>query len=225
MVIAAIFGGIIAYANGFFSPESLSLSLPWWGWPLFWVVVIAGLLAYRIFTVFRGKDTTAPTKGAIVRTAATVQAPAAPTQQAAPAKPKGFNASVGGRSAAGLRAGATRERTPILERLGLSALREMGMVVWLVPVGVVLLAVVGYFCWQLMTMEWIDAEGYPISKPWWVWVLPFALLALGAITWKVVLVIRENREDSAFRSSRPTPQNKPQQKPRGFNMQPPGKRK
>ncbi|MCL2348258.1 MAG: hypothetical protein FWC50_08345 [Planctomycetaceae bacterium] len=181
-VITAIVVGIVAYNNGFFS--SMSLSLPWWGWPAFWVVVIAGLLAYRIFTVFRGKDTTAPTKRVAARITATVQTPAAPIQQAAPApaKPKGFNAATGNRPQAGFRAGQPKERTPLLERLGLSKFSEMGMVVWLVPVGLVLLAVAGYFCYRLMTMEWIDAEGYPISKPWWVWVLPFVLLTLGVVT-------------------------------------------
>jgi hypothetical protein len=50
------------------------------------------------------------------------------------------------------------------------------------------------------------------------------ILTLGAVTWKVVLMIRENMEGGAFQSSRSrsTPQNRPQ-KPRGFNMQTPGR--
>ena len=68
--IAVIFFGVIAYTNGFFSSWSLSLSLPWWGWPAFWMAVIAGLLIYKIFTVFHGKEATAQTKAMSVRTAA-----------------------------------------------------------------------------------------------------------------------------------------------------------
>jgi hypothetical protein len=219
MGIAVIFCGMIAYTNGFFSSLSLSLSLPWWGWPAFWVAVITGLLTYRIFTAIQGK-------GATVQTTTTIQATAVPIQQAAsaPAKPKGFNASVGGRTQAGFRAGQPKERTPLLERLGLSALSELGMLVWLIPVGLILLAVIGYICYHLMTMEWIDAEGYPISRPWWIWALPFVILALGALIWKVVLLIRENMEDGAFQSSRSrsASQSKPQ-KSRGFNVQSPGR--
>jgi hypothetical protein len=213
--ITVIFGGTIAYTNGLFTSQSLP-SLPWWGWPVFWVVVIAGLLTYRIFTAFHGKEVSAqsPVK---------FQTTAAPIQQTAPAlvKPKGFNAATG-RTQAGFRAGTPKDRTPLLERLGLSSLRELGMIVWLVPVGLVLLAIIGYFCYRLMTMEWIDAEGYPVSKPLWIWALPFVILTLGAITWKVVLVIRENMEDGAFRSSRTVAPGKPQ-KPKGFNTQAPGR--
>jgi len=215
VAIVAIFGGVMAYTNNMISMQSFSFSqsLPWWGWPAFWVTVIAGLLTYKVVVVIRDQEPT--TQAAI---------PKQKQQIPASVKPKGFNAAVGNRQQTGFRAGITRERTPFLERFGLSKLREIGMVVWLVPVGLVLLAVIGYFCYRLFTMEWIDAEGYPISRPWWVWALPFAILALGALIWKVVLIIRENREDGAFRPSRPAPQNKPQ-KPRGFNMQPPGKGK
>ena len=210
--IAVMIGGAVAYANGFFS--SLSFSLPWWNWPVFWVAVIAGLLAYRIFTAFHGQETSAPSS---VKFQTTV----VPAQQApTPTKPKGFNSST--RPQTGFRTGSMKERTPLFERLGLSSLREMGMIVWLIPIGLVLLAVIGYFCYHLMTMEWIDAEGYPISRPWWVWALPFAILVLGALTWKVVLVIRENTDSPPFRPSHPTPQSKPQ-KPRGFNVQTPGR--
>jgi len=227
--IVVLFSGIIAYTNGFFTSLSQTSLLPWWGWPAFWVVVIAGLLAYRIFTAFHRKETTAQTKGTTVRTAAAVQATQAtttPIQQAAPslAKPKGFNAAIGGRTQAGFRGGPTKERTPLLERLGLSALGELGIIVWLIPIGLVLLGVIGYFCYHLMTMEWIDTEGYPIKKPWWVWALPFIILTLGAVIWKVVLVIRENIESGAFRSSktRSESQSRPQ-KPKGFNVQSPGR--
>jgi len=214
--IAIIFFGTIAYANGFFSSLSQSLSLPWWGWPAFWVAVIAGLLAYRIFAVVQGK-------GATAQTTATIQA--TPVQQAASAPTrKGFNASVGGRAQTGFRAGQPRERTPLLERLGLSALSDMGMLVWLIPVGLILLAVIIYFCYHLFTMEWIDAEGYPVARPWWIWALPFAILTLGALVWKAVLVIRENMENGAFQSSRSrsASQSKPQ-KSRGFNVQSSGR--
>jgi len=215
MVIMAIFGGVLAYTNNMISMQSFSFSMsfPWWGWPAFWVTVIAGLLTYKVVAVIRDREPS--TQTAI---------PKQKQQTPASVKPKGFNTAVGGRSQTGFRAGTMKECKPLLERFGLSSLREMGMTVWLIPVGGVLLAVIGYFCYRLLTMEWIDAEGYPISRPWWIWALPFAILALGALIWKVVLIIRENREDGAFRPSRPTPQNKPQ-KPRGFNMQPPGKGK
>jgi len=222
--ITVVFFGTIAYFNGFFSSLSQSLSLPWWGWPVFFITVIAGLLIYRIFTVLQGKGAAAQTKAMSVRTTATTQATVAPIQQAASTKPKGFNAAVGNRPQTGFRAGTIQERTPLLERLGLSKLREMGMIVWLVPVGLALLAVIGYFCYRLMTMEWIDAEGYPISRPWWIWALPFAILALGALTWKVVLILRENMEDGAFRSSRTRSVSQSKsQKPKGFNMQSSGR--
>jgi len=214
--IMAIFVGIIAYTNGLFASQSLPF--PWWGWPAFWVVVIAALLVYRTFMAFRGQTPT-------VQTTTPAQISATPIQQTSVStKPKGFNASLGNRSKAGFRTGQTTERTPLLERLGLSTLREMGVIVWLIPVGLVLLAVIGYFCYRLMTMEWIDAEGYPVTKPWWIWVLPFALLGLVVVTWKMVLLIRENVESGTFRSSKTqaSSQTKPQ-KQKGFNVQTPSR--
>jgi len=111
------------------------------------------------------------------------------------------------------------ERTPLFERLGFSTLREMGMIIWLVPAGLIFF-IITYFCYRWMTMEWIDAEGYPISTPWWIWVLPFVFLGLGALTWRIVLLIHEGREDRSFRSPPIKPQpSLRQQKPKGFNMQ------
>ncbi|MDR1383061.1 MAG: hypothetical protein LBJ67_04325 [Planctomycetaceae bacterium] len=206
--IALLVGGVLAYRNGYFSFSSV----PWWGWPTLWVAVIVGLLFYKVIQAFRESGTSVPMVSKPAKSA--IQQPTAATS-------KGFNTSLKGNSnKTRFRAGVPAERTPLLDRLNLSALREIGMIVWLIPVGLILVAAAGYLCYHLITMERIDAEGYPVATPWWVWILPFVFLGLGILTWKIVLLIRESRENRSFRSSSVIPQHSlKQQQPKGFNMQ------
>lgn len=68
--------------------------------------------------------------------------------------------------------------------------------------------------------EWIDEEGFPISKPWWMWVLPFLALAIGGVITKIVIVIRAEAASVTARSvSLSTPRKKtPPPQSKGFNV-------
>ena len=215
-----IFAGVIAYYNGA-SFASWTFSLPWWSWSAFWIVVIVGLVIYKIVMVAQesGSHATAP------RTqTATATPQAAPAKQRtfnaatapAPAK-KTFNASFGSRAGG---PSAVREGWSLSSLPGMAALAEAGPIVWWIIGGVIGLLPISWFIYWYVTTEWIDKEGYPIPKPWWVWPLAFLLLGLGVLTFKIVQMVREGAADGAFRStSRPVAKPQKPQKPTGFNVQ------
>jgi len=138
---------------------------------------------------------------------------------------QGFNTSIPRPSKSFSPSFLPREKTPFWERWDFSFLSENKTVILLCLGGITLFVILGWLFHRLLTMEWIDSEGYPISKPWWLWALPFLVLGLGGLGYKIVMIIRENMEDAA---SRPTP--KPTSRPkapgqRGFNMNAAGRGK
>lgn len=130
---------------------------------------------------------------------------------------KGFNTSVQ-RPSNSFSSFSPRKKTSFWERWDISFLSENKTVILLGLGGIALLCLLGFFFYRFVTMQWIDSEGYPISKPWWLWALPFILLAIGGLVYKIVMIIRENAEDTASQ-----PKNKPVSRPtvpksRSFNM-------
>jgi TRAP-type C4-dicarboxylate transport system permease small subunit len=205
-----------------FARKSYVIKYPWWFLSLVFSFLIVVLICIWFVQKYRETKTQTTPKSA-TRQSTVPQSQSVPAPQTA-AQPKGFNMSIGGGTTrGGFQRQNQTERESFFDRLGISAgfsfLRENKLLISLILGGGILLAVLIYFGYQLMTMEWIDSEGYPIAKPWWLYLIPFLLLGCGIFVYKIIGMIREN---AAERSSRPAkfssvrPQTQPQ-KPTGFN--------
>ncbi|MDR1384092.1 MAG: DUF3169 family protein [Planctomycetaceae bacterium] len=186
--------------------------LPWWTWSLLFLVAIILLVGYKIYAAWReAREQT--------------EVPNLPVSMSATVKPKNFNTAVDGTGRGGFQRQVHAEHESFLDRTGISSgfsfLGENKLLISLILGGGILLAVLVYFGYKLMTMEWIDAEGYPIKKPFWLYLLPFLLLGGGVLVYKIIGIIRENAAERNSRASKTFSSTRPQprlQQPTGFNM-------
>jgi Flp pilus assembly protein TadB len=210
-----------------FARKIHAIKHPWWRLSLvfsFLIVVLGSLWfvqKYRENSKSKTKMQTTP-KSATRQSTISQSVPAPQPQIAAPLK--GFNMSMGGgKTRGGFQRQNQTERDSFFDRLGISAgfsfLRENKLLISLIVGGVILLAVLIYFGYKLLTMEWIDAEGYPIAKPWWLYLIPFLLLGCGILVYKIIGMIRENAAERSSRPDKNSPARTQQrsQKPTGFN--------
>ena len=218
--LAVIFAGIIGIYNGANFFTSIA-SMPWWGWSAVWIALIVGLLIYKVVMVVQEESVSNSPN--TVKAMAVAPSPA-PVQQktktfnavTAPAVKKTFNAATGPRSVPQ----TGREKWSFSNLPGVSALADLGPIVWWSVAGVAVFIFLAWFGYWYTATEWIDKEGYPIAKPWWVWPLLFVLIGCGVVVAKVIIALREGAAEGAFRREKPkfTLPVKPQ-KPTGFNIQ------
>ena len=202
-----------------------SSNAPWWAWPTFWGTAVVGLFVTKLVMASREARLQNPQN-----TGVREQPRNMPPQTAAavaPAKQKTFNAvtskiPAAGRSAAGARMNAKsdHEKWSLSDLPGMSALADLGPIVWWCAAGVIIFIILVWFGYWYTTTEWIDKEGYPISKPWWIWPILFALIGCVVFVIRMMEAIHEGAAAGAFRRDKPTVRKpaKPQ-KPAGFNMQ------
>ena len=215
--LAAALSGVV---GSMFSSDA-----PWWVWPAFWSTLIVGLFVAKVVMALREARLQNPQNAGVRKQPldAPLQTAAVPT----PAKQKTFNAvtakiPAAGRSAVGTRMNVQRDhgKWSFSDLPGISALADLGPIAWWCAAGVVMFIVFAWFGYWYTTAEWIDNEGYPISKPWWIWPILFALIGCVVFAIRMMEAIHEGAAAGAFRRDKPTVRKpaKPQ-KPAGFNMQ------
>ena len=185
-----------------------SSNAPWWAWPTVWTFIIIGLLTLKIIMAARESRFVPATAQVAPVKQKTFNAATAPAR-------KTFNAVTGVRQATN---GSDDSWIRAVARSAVQRATLVGPMVWWSVGGVIVFILVAWVGYWYTTTEWIDKEGYPISKPWWIWPLLCALIGCGGVAIKMIIAVREAGAEGAFRSGKPKPKPVKPQKPIGFNV-------